>query len=69
MANRICRALYDAVQFVSRFPESGRVGVEEGTREWIVVPALSSYIIVYRKDGAIEILRICAAVRRPTIAG
>jgi addiction module RelE/StbE family toxin len=57
-ANRVCRAIYDTVQILRRFPESGKVSVGEGTREF-VVPKLP-YIVVYRVlgSGAVEILRI-----------
>jgi hypothetical protein len=30
-ANRVCRAIYNAVQILRRFPESGKTGTEEGT--------------------------------------
>lgn len=58
-ANRVCRLIYDAVQILRRFPESGKTGIEEGTREF-VVPALPSYIVVYRllPSEAVQILRI-----------
>jgi toxin ParE1/3/4 len=58
-ANRVCRIIYDAVQILRRFPESGKTGIEEGTREF-VVPALPSYIVVYRllPSEAVQILRI-----------
>lgn len=58
-ANRVCRIIYDAVQILRRFPESGKTGIEEGTRE-LVVPALPSYIVVYRlvPSEAVQILRI-----------
>jgi toxin ParE1/3/4 len=58
-ANRVCRIIYDAVQILRRFPESGKTGIEEGTRE-LVVPAMPSYIVVYRVvySEAVQILRI-----------
>ncbi len=58
-ANRVCRIIYDAVQMLRRFPESGKVGMEEGTRE-LVVAALPSYIVAYRlmPNNAVQILRI-----------
>jgi toxin ParE1/3/4 len=57
-ANRVCRAIYNTVQILRRFPESGKTGIEEGTREF-VVPNLP-YIIAYRviESGAVQILRI-----------
>lgn len=59
IANRVCRIIYDAIQVVRRFPESGKTGLEEWTRE-LVVPALPSYIVTYRvmQNDAIQILRI-----------
>jgi hypothetical protein len=42
-----CRIIYDAVQTLRRFPESGKAGLEEGSRE-LVVPALPSQIVPYR---------------------
>ena len=58
-ANRVSRIIYDAIQILRRFPASGKIGMEDGTRE-LVVPALPSYIVVYRliRSEAIEILRI-----------
>lgn len=66
-ANRVCRIIYDAVQMLRRFPESGKAGMEEGTRE-LVVAALPSYIVAYRviPNEAIQILRIWhGAQQRP----
>jgi plasmid stabilization system protein ParE len=58
-ANRVCRIIYDTVQLLRRFPESGKAGMEEGTRE-LVVAALPSYIVAYRvlQGEAVEILRV-----------
>lgn len=58
-ANRICRIIYDAVQILRRFPESGKPGMEEGTRE-LVTAKPPIYIIAYRvmPDRAVEVLRI-----------
>jgi toxin ParE1/3/4 len=57
-ANGVCRAIYNTIQILRRFPESGKAGIEEGTREF-VVPKLP-YVIAYRLrgPGAVEILRI-----------
>jgi plasmid stabilization system protein ParE len=35
-ANRVCRAIYNAVQILRRFPESGKTGIEAETRELVV---------------------------------
>jgi plasmid stabilization system protein ParE len=58
-ANRVCRIIYDAVQILRRFPESGKGGIEEGTREF-VVPTMPSYIVAYRliRPETVQILRI-----------
>ena len=58
-ANRVCRIIYGAVQILRRFPESGKPGIEEGTRE-LVVPAMPSYIVAYKVmySEAIQILCI-----------
>ncbi len=58
-ANRVCRTIYDSVQRLRHFPESGKGGLEEGTRE-LVVPEFPAYIIVYRLSSqqSAEILRI-----------
>ena len=58
-ANRVCRTIYDAIQILRRFPESGKTGIEEGTRE-LVVPEIPSYIVAYRvmRSEAVQILRI-----------
>lgn len=58
-ANRVCRTIYDVIQTLRRFPESGKPGLEEGTRE-LVVARLPSYIVAYRllPSEAIQVLRI-----------
>jgi addiction module RelE/StbE family toxin len=58
VANRVCRAIYNTVQILRRFPESGKTGTAEGAREF-VVPKLP-YVVAYRilSAGAVEILRI-----------
>ncbi len=37
-ANRVCRIIYDAIQTLGRFPETGKAGIEAGTRELVVPP-------------------------------
>ena len=58
-ANRVCRAIYEAAQLLRRYPETGKPGLEEGTRE-LVVPAYPAYVITYRTAAPerIEVLRI-----------
>ena len=57
-ANRVCRSIYDVTQTLRHHPYSGRVGMEEGTRE-LVIPGLP-YVVTYRvtSSNAIQILRI-----------
>ena len=45
-ANRVARAIYDAVQTLRRMPRRGRRGRVEGTRE-LVLPRLP-YVVVYQ---------------------
>jgi len=57
-ANRVCRAIYNTIQILRRFPESGKTGIEEGTRE-LVIPKLP-YVVACRLlgSGAVEVLPI-----------
>jgi len=57
-ANKVCRAIYDAIQVLRRFPESGRSGIEEGTRE-LVAPSLPLYIVVYRLLASKDVEILC----------
>ncbi len=51
------RKLYDAIRSLKQWPQRGRPGREEGTRE-ILFPPLP-YVAVYRVHGqSIEVLRI-----------
>lgn len=51
------RKLYGAIQSLKEWPQLGRVGREEGTRELLFPPL--PYIAVYRvKDQSIEVLRV-----------
>jgi plasmid stabilization system protein ParE len=47
-ANRVCRTIYDAIQILRRFPEGGKPGFEEGTRELGLFPPCHriSFLIV-----------------------
>lgn len=58
IANRVCRAIYNAIQILRRYPFSGRPGDREGTRELVV--SQTPYIVVYRliEDKAIQVLHI-----------
>ncbi|MGO8731915.1 MAG: type II toxin-antitoxin system RelE/ParE family toxin [Terriglobia bacterium] len=51
------RKVYAAIQSLKAWPNRGRVGREEGTRELLFPPL--PYIAVYRvKEQSIEVLRI-----------
>jgi toxin ParE1/3/4 len=45
LAQPTIRRLYDAARSLKRFPNRGRIGYKEGTRELIVGP--TPYVIVY----------------------
>ncbi len=56
-AARLVRALYDAPATLLTFPNRGRLGRKEGTRELVMSPL--PYIVVYAVRGdAIFIVRI-----------
>ena len=51
------RKLYDAARSLKRFPNRGRIGRKEGTRELVMVPL--PYVIVYRVGPeVVNILRM-----------
>ncbi len=51
------RKLYEAVRALKQWPQRGRLGSEEGTRELLFLPL--PYVAVYRvTEQSIEILRI-----------
>jgi len=66
-ANRVCRSIYDSVQKLRRFPEAGKPGLEDGTRE-LVVAEFPAYIVVYRllPQQAVEVLRIWHGAQQRT---
>jgi toxin ParE1/3/4 len=56
-AARLIREIHDAPSTLKSFPDRGRAGKKEGTRE-LVMPSLP-YIIVYRVRGdTVHIVRI-----------
>jgi addiction module RelE/StbE family toxin len=62
-AGRVAATVLDAMTQLERFPESGRVGRIEGTRE-LVVPGLP-YVILYRvEDEVIVILSVIHTSRK-----
>jgi len=58
MQARLIREICDAPSALKSFPNRGRAGKKEGTREDWVIPSLP-YIIVYHVRGdAVHIVRI-----------
>jgi addiction module RelE/StbE family toxin len=56
-AERLVRALYDAPGTLLTFPNRGRPGKKEGTREFVMAPL--PYIIVYTvREDAVFVVRI-----------
>ncbi len=51
------RKLYEAVRALKQWPQRGRIGREEGTRELLFPPL--PYVVVYRvTEQSVEVLRI-----------
>jgi toxin ParE1/3/4 len=51
------RKLYEAVRALKQWPQRGRIGREEGTRELLFPPL--PYVAVYRVlEDSVEVLRI-----------
>lgn len=62
LAQPTIRKLYDVARSLKRFPNRGRIGHKEGTRELIVAP--TPYIIVYGVEpGMVHIFRVLHASR------
>jgi len=59
------RKLYEAVHALKQWPQRGRIGREEGTRELLFSPL--PYVVVYRvTEKSVEVARIYhAAQDRP----
>jgi toxin ParE1/3/4 len=56
-AERLVRALYEAPASLRMFPNRGRLGKKEGTRELVTSPL--PYIVVYSvREDAIYVVRI-----------
>ncbi len=65
-ANRVCRRIYDDIQMLRRRPQSGRPGIEEGTRELVILQL--PYIVAYRvmEPDTVQILRIWHGAQNQT---
>lgn len=59
-AQRVLRDIRDAATLLTDFPEAGRLGSAQGTREWVVQGR--PYIIVYRLSRAAEELEVIEVV-------
>ena len=56
-AQRVAQIIYDRIAALTTFPNRGRAGRVEGTRELVIVPL--PFIAVYRvKDDFVEIVRV-----------
>lgn len=63
LAQPTIRKLYDAARSLKRFPNRGRIGLKEGTRELIVAPL--PYIIVYSVEPeTVHVFRVIHGARR-----
>jgi len=62
-ADRIARTIYSAISSLDTFPNRGRLGRVEGTRELVLAPL--PYIVVYRGlSDAVEISRVLHSSQR-----
>ena len=55
-AERLVRALYDAPATLLTFPNRGRLGKKEGTRELVMLPL--PYIVVTVRGDVVYVVRI-----------
>lgn len=56
-AQRVAQVIYDRIAMLTTFPNRGRTGRIEGTRELVIVPL--PFIAVYRvKNEFVEIVRL-----------
>jgi len=62
-ADRIARTIYDSVTSLESFPQRGRPGRVEGTRELVLAPL--PFIVVYRiKQNVAEAVRVLHGSQR-----
>jgi toxin ParE1/3/4 len=62
-ADRIARTTYDSVNSFESFPQRGRPGRVEGTRELVLAPL--PFIVVYRiKQNIVEAARVLHGSQR-----
>ncbi len=56
VGQNLVNRLFSAVELLDRFPNSGRPGLVDGTRE-LVVPD-QSYVVVYKVTDHVKIVRV-----------
>ena len=62
-ASRVGQSLYNSVNSLESFPNRGRLGRVDGTRELVLAPL--PFIVVYRvKRDAVEIARVLHGAQR-----
>lgn len=62
-ALRVGQSMYDSVNSLESFPDRGRAGRIDDTRELVLAPL--PFIVVYRvKSDAVEILRVLHGAQR-----
>jgi toxin ParE1/3/4 len=62
-ADRVARSVYDSVSSLESFPNRGRPGRVEDTRELVLVPL--PFIVIYRaKQAVVEIVRVLHGSQR-----
>jgi addiction module RelE/StbE family toxin len=62
-ADRVCHSTYDSVNSLESFPNRGRPGRIDGTRELVLAPL--PFIVVYRVTiDAVEIARVLHGSQR-----
>lgn len=62
-AARIARSVYERISSLESFPNSGRIGRVEETRELVLAPL--PFVAVYRlRDNIVEVARILHGAQR-----
>jgi toxin ParE1/3/4 len=62
-AERVAHKIYEGVAALAAFPNQGRSGRTNGTRELVLSPL--PYVVVYRvKEDAVEIARVLHGAQR-----
>jgi len=62
-ADRVARTIYDSIASLANFPQQGRPGKVEGTREFVLTPL--PFIVIYRlTQNMVEIVRVLHGSQR-----